>query len=313
MLDALKVRWSQGRQYIPDLRAATPRGFRGAPALRDLDCVGGCRACAEGCPAEAIATAPLAIDLGRCITCGECAEICPPGKIQVTSEHRLAATSREALVVRVGQEALPVIEASRELRRVFGRSLKMRQVSTGGCSACELELNALGNVNFDLGRYGIEFVASPRHADALVVSGPLTKNMREALELAWDGTPDPKFVIACGACAISGGLYHDADGLDRSFLERFGPTLYVPGCPPHPLTFVCGIMDLLGITPPPSARDALDKLLAQGDPAARASRATAAEDLLRAVGCDLGLAKDARTPEERRRSLVVVPSEKPAR
>ncbi len=250
MLDALKVRWSQGRQYIPDLRAASPRGFWGAPALRDVDCVGGCSACADGCPTQAIATAQLAIDLGRCITCGECADTCPAGKIQVTSEHRLAATSREALVVRVGQEALPVIEASRELRRAFGRSLKMRQVSTGGCNACELELNALGNVNFDLGRYGIEFVASPRHADALVVSGPLTKNMKEALELAWDGMPDPKFVIACGACAISGGPYAASGALDRGFLDRNRPSLYVPGCPPHPLTFANAILDLLGIDVP---------------------------------------------------------------
>ncbi len=314
MLDALKVRWSQGRQYIVDLRAATPRGFRGPPALRDTDCVGGCRACADGCPAQAISTAPLAIDLGRCVLCGECAEVCPAGKIRTTGEHRLAASSREHLVLKVGQEALPPVEVATGLRRAFGRSLKLRSVSTGGCSACELELNALGNVNFDLGRYGIEFVASPRHADALVLSGPLTRNMREALDLAWAGMPDPKFVIACGACTISGGLYREAEALDRAFLDRFTPNLWVPGCTPHPLTFVCGIMDLLGIELPRSDGARGGRGGAGGmalDDTAHTSRATAAENLLRAVGCDPGLQKqEPRSHEERRRSLVVVPGER---
>ena len=153
----------------------------------------------------------------------------------------------EGLVVAQGARALPPVAVSQALRDMFGRSLKLRSVSTGGCNACELELNALGNVNFDLGRYGIEFVASPRHADALVLSGPLTANMDQALELCWAGMPEPKFVIAFGACAISGGPYQASTALDRAFLTRNVPVLYLPGCPPHPLTFVNGIMDLLGI------------------------------------------------------------------
>ena len=108
-------------------------------------------------------------------------------------------------------------------------------------------MNALSNVNFDIGRYGMDFVASPRHADGLVLTGPVTRNMAEALQLTWDAMPEPKLVIAVGACAISGGPFADSQALDRTFLDRFAPHVYVPGCPPHPLTFVSGILDLLGI------------------------------------------------------------------
>ena len=110
-----------------------------------------------------------------------------------------------------------------------------------------MEINALSNVNFDLGRYGIDIVASPRHADGLVLSGPVNRNMVAALRLCWDAMPQPKLVIAVGACAISGGVFADCDTLDRQFLETVKPSLYVPGCPAHPLTFIAGLMDLLGI------------------------------------------------------------------
>ena len=111
-----------------------------------------------------------------------------------------------------------------------------------------MEINAWGNVNFDLGRYGIDLVASPRHADGLVLSGPITRNMASALQTCWDAMPEPKLVIAVGACAISGGVFADCEAVDRKFIETFKPTLYVPGCPTHPLTFINGIMGLLGIT-----------------------------------------------------------------
>jgi Ni,Fe-hydrogenase III small subunit len=211
------------------------------------------------------------------------------------------------------------VAVSRAIAQRFGRSLKLRSVSTGGCNGCELELNALGNVNFDLGRYGIEFVASPRHADALVLSGPLTGNMAAALELAWAGMPAPRFVIAVGACAISGGPYAGSTVLDRSFLGREVPVLYVPGCPPHPLSIIAGIMDLLGLERPPAPPGDLVSLPVQPqgrsgvDPRIIAARTEAAEKLLRTVGCDPGFGRDPRSPEERRGALRVVAGPGPAR
>ncbi len=247
MFDSLRVRASQGNQYITDLRKAVPRGFRGRPRLSIAPCKDGCSECVAACPAAAITLAPLTLDLGKCVLCGECALACPEDKISFTEEPRMASATRDALVLREGDDTIDPVETSKELRAIFGRSLRLRQVSAGGCNGCELELNAVANVNFDLQRFGIEWVASPRHADALVLSGPLTRNMADAVRLAWDAMPDPRFLVAVGACAISGGLYADGTAIDRTFLENVGPALYVPGCPPHPLTFVHAILDLLGI------------------------------------------------------------------
>jgi Ni,Fe-hydrogenase III small subunit/NAD-dependent dihydropyrimidine dehydrogenase PreA subunit len=324
MLKALQVLFSQGRQYVPDLRAASPRGLRGLPVLRGEPCPPGCQACLDACPARAITLAPLTIDLGRCTFCGDCAPACPPARIEFTAEHRMASDSLAGLAVREASPALPAVAVSRAIAGVFGRSLKLRSVSTGGCAGCELELNALGNVNFDLGRYGIEFVASPRHADALVLSGPLTASMQEALEGAWAAMPAPRFVIAVGACAISGGPYAGSTVLERSFLGREVPALYVPGCPPHPLTIIGGIMDLLGLERPPSPPGEVVSLPAgtrpagppRGtgvDPRIIASRTESAERLLRYVGCDPFARPDPRTPEQRRGALQVAPEPEPGR
>ncbi len=244
---ALRVRLSQGTQYITDLRKAVPSGFRGRPILGSGPCASDCEACRDACPTEAIRLYPVTIDLGRCVFCNACVEVCPEKKIVFTPDTMMGAAEREHLVVREGITEPARMKPSQSLSKIFGRSLKLRQVSAGGCNGCELELNALANVNFDLQRFGIEWVASPRHADALVLTGPLTRNMRDAVRLAWDAIPEPRFVVAVGACAISGGLYEGASGVDRDFLESVGPSLYVAGCPPHPLTFVNAILDFLGI------------------------------------------------------------------
>lgn len=247
MFKSIAVRVSQGSQFIPDPRQASPTGFRGRPLIGAADCSTGCGACMAACPTAAITLNPVAIDLGRCVFCGDCEPACPSAKISFSNDVGMAATDRRNLTVSQPRPELDPIKVNEALRQRFGRSLKLRSVSAGGCNGCELEVNALTNVNFDIGRYGIDIVASPRHADGLVLTGPITRNMAQALQLCWDGMPEPKLVIAVGACAISGSPFEGSSAVDRSFLGRFAPTLYVPGCPPHPLTFVRGVLDLLGI------------------------------------------------------------------
>jgi Ni,Fe-hydrogenase III small subunit/NAD-dependent dihydropyrimidine dehydrogenase PreA subunit len=247
MFKSIAVRVSQGSQFIPDPRAASATGFRGKPLIGATACATGCAACVAACPTTAITLNPVAIDLGRCVLCGDCGPACPSAKIAFSNDVGMAATDRQGLMVSQARSDLEPIKVNEALRKRFGRSLKLRSVSAGGCNACELEVNALTNVNFDIGRYGIDIVASPRHADGLVLTGPITRNMAQALQLCWDGMPEPKLVIAVGACAISGSPFEGSTATDRAFLGRFAPTLYVPGCPPHPLTFVRGVLDLLGI------------------------------------------------------------------
>jgi Ni,Fe-hydrogenase III small subunit/NAD-dependent dihydropyrimidine dehydrogenase PreA subunit len=242
---ALTVRLAEGRPTIPDVAAASvPEKFRGKPRIDSSRCTVGCSACVEACPTGAISLSPLTIDLGACVFCPLCTEACPEGAISYTNNYRMAATSRESLLLRDGAEISPQA-CTREVQRVFGHSLKLRSVSAGGCNGCELELNALGNVNFDMGRFGIEFVASPRHADGLVISGTTTRAMAHALEASFEAIPNPKLLILFGACAISGGIFQGSDQLAREFIEKHRVDLYIPGCPPHPLTFINGLLTYL--------------------------------------------------------------------
>jgi len=132
------------------------------------------------------------------------------------------------------------------MAKVCRNSLALRNVSAAGCNACELELGACSNVNFDMGRYGLDVVASPRHADALILTGPVSANMAMALRETWEAIPAPKVLILSGTCAISGGIFNGSKALSREWLESITPALYIPGCPAHPLSIIHGLMSLLG-------------------------------------------------------------------
>lgn len=250
MLKVLKVRKNQGSQAIPDVTKAVIRQpFRGLPAIGTASC-GKCTECVRTCPTGAIAQKPLSIDLGKCIFCGDCERLCPNKNITFSGFYKMSTTTREALVVTKETNAenyvSDAITARKEIRNIFGGSLKLRQVSAAGCNGCEWELNACGNVNFDMGRFGIDIVASPRHADGLIITGPISANMAPALEDAYQCTPDPKIVILAGSCAISGGVFEGSGALNREFLDKHPIDLYVPGCPVHPLTVVNGLLKFMG-------------------------------------------------------------------
>jgi Ni,Fe-hydrogenase III small subunit len=188
------------------------------------------------------------IDLGRCLFCTDCMDACPEGAIRYSTDHRLAARTREDLLVTAEAMTLASALESR-MRSLFGRSLKLRQVSAGGCNACEADVNVLNTVVFDLARFGIQFVASPRHADGLLITGPVTRNMHLALKKTYDAVPAPKIVIAVGACAIAGGPYVDHPEVHNGADSVLPVDLYIAGCPPHPFTILDGLLRLLGKIP----------------------------------------------------------------
>jgi Ni,Fe-hydrogenase III small subunit/formate hydrogenlyase subunit 6/NADH:ubiquinone oxidoreductase subunit I len=287
MLKILWARWQQGHRTaaFPDREPTLPDRFRGRPALDPNRCPEGCQACIEACPTGAISATPgvtdsLALDMGRCLFCTDCIEACPEGAIQYTGDFRLAARTRGELVID-GVTRAPSsreLELGDELRRMFGRSLKLRVVSAGGCNGCESDVNVLGTLVFDLGRFGIQYVASPRHADGLLITGPVTRNMHLALRKTYDAVPDPKIVIAVGACAIAGGPYLGHPEVHDGADQVVPVDLYIPGCPPHPYTILEG---LIGLIRRHRARPVVDD-----DPVARGIKR--AETEAHSFGVDLG-------------------------
>ncbi|MBS1542292.1 MAG: NADH:ubiquinone oxidoreductase [Bacteroidetes bacterium] len=246
MIPELGILRRHGKQYIPDITAPkVPGPFKGRPEISTAAVDEA--ALADLCPTGAIGKKPVTIDLGKCVMCGACS-FAFPEKIKFTSDYKIATNSRDRLIVSEGSSDPIMLDESKirsEIRSLFGRSLKLREISAGGGNADEGELNACGNPNFDMGRFGIEFLASPRHTDGIVITGPITKNMAAATQICYDAVPSPKLIILAGTDAISGGIFAGSPALDRSFLDRYPVDLYVPGNPPHPLTFVNGVLSLV--------------------------------------------------------------------
>ena len=248
MLRILRERWRQGHRTgrFPAEEPVLPERFRGLPQLAPQRCPQGCRDCAQRCPFGALThvRGELQLDLGLCLFCADCSA-CPHGALIFSRDYRLAARRREELLTgSTGQQLATALDT--EMLRLFGRSLKLRQVSAGGCNACEADLNVLNTLVFDLARFGIQFVASPRHADGLLVTGPVTENMRHALLDSYAALPAPKLVIASGACAIGGGPFRGSPECHDGIGDLLPVDLYIPGCPPHPYTALDGLLRLLG-------------------------------------------------------------------
>lgn len=246
MLDLLRVRLKQGTRTssFPDGNDELPERFRGLPVLDPRS------------PPDPSITLPSqlvtrgtdgepALDVGACLFSPEEAGPGPAGTIRYSQDSRMAASTRRDLVSATGEVALAKA-LDEQMRRLLGRSLRLRSVAAGSCAGCEAELTALGNVVFDLARFGIQFVASPRHADGLVITGTVNRNMRSALEKTWEATPAPRIVIAVGACAIAGGPFRGSPEAGDGVPASIPVDLWVPGCPPHPLTMLDGLLRVLG-------------------------------------------------------------------
>lgn len=251
MFEWLRTRLQQGirTSRFPRDGADFPERFRGRPVRDPARCGDACRQCARRAPSAFLRTEPdglVELDLGACLFSPDEASACPAGAVTYSRDYQMATSTRDALVTPTGE-----VELARSLdaraRKLFGRSLRLRSVVAGSCNGCEAELVALGNVVFDMARFGIQFVASPRHADGIVVTGAVNTNMRLALELTYEAVPPPKLVIAVGACAASGGPFAGSPEVAGGVGDILPVDLWVPGCPPHPLTTLDGMLRLLHV------------------------------------------------------------------
>lgn len=237
MLNILKNRLEQGcrTSAYPKTHVELPARYRGRPRILPDAPPELLAQCAYACPQEAIDARARRIDMGRCVFCGACERLSKGAAVVFTRNFELGAAEKAHLLTD-GEQPDLAGHGKQQFKRLFGRSLQLRQVSAGGCNACEADLNVLATPFFDLARFGINFVASPRHADGILVTGPITRNMRQALLDTYAAVPSPKVVIAVGACAITGGPFRGSPEITEG-LDRILPVdLFIPGCPPHPMT-----------------------------------------------------------------------------
>jgi Ni,Fe-hydrogenase III small subunit/ferredoxin len=254
VLDTITHRLKRGCEtmaYPKGPAPVLPDRHGGALRVDAAKCPDGCSECVSVCPTQAItprAGKGISLDLGRCLFCAECVAACPNGAITQTGDHRMAVRRREDLILgEPGKEEVRLAAAlDGKLRKLFGRSLRLRQVSAGGNGAEEADLNVLGTIGWDLSRFGIQFVASPRHADGLVITGPVSEGMALALKKTYDAMPEPKIVIAVGTDAISGGPFAGHPEVKNGVASIVPVDLFIPGWPPHPLTILDGLLRILG-------------------------------------------------------------------
>jgi Ni,Fe-hydrogenase III small subunit/NAD-dependent dihydropyrimidine dehydrogenase PreA subunit len=244
MLKVLKNRFEQGcrTSAYPKVKIELPARYRGRPRIQAQASSELAARCADACPQAAIDAGGRRIDLGRCVFCGACERLSEGKFVSFSRDFELAVAKKGHLLT---DGSLPRLadHAQTHFKKLFGRSLQLRQVSAAGCNACEADLNVLATPFFDLARFGINFVASPRHADAIVVTGPVSRNMKAALLSTYEAVPAPKAVIAVGSCALSGGPFRGSPEVAEGLDSLLPVDLFIPGCPPHPLTNLHALLD----------------------------------------------------------------------
>ena len=237
MLKIIKNRLEQEHRTskYPKEPISLYKRFRGLPQIDTTCDPAMVKKCAESCPQDAIDAKSCMIDLGRCVFCGLCETLSEGKFVQFTQNFEMGVANKSDLLT---AGSLPELakHSKAHFKKLFGRSLQLRQISAGGCNACEADTNVLNTPFFDLARFGIQFVASPRHADGIHVTGPISKNMEAAVMATYEAVPSPKVVIASGACSISGGPFYGSDEIVGELDKMIPVDLFIPGCPPHPLT-----------------------------------------------------------------------------
>ncbi len=237
MFNTLKNRFEQGYRTTPYPleKIALWERYRGMPQINKDAPADLVRQCAEACPQDAIDVENRLIDMGRCIFCGTCERISKGQFVSFSQDFEISVAEKKHLLT---NGTLPSLaeHSKQHFKKLFGRSLQLRQVSAAGCNSCEADLNVLATPFFDLARFGINFVASPRHSDGIVVTGPISRNMKTALLKTYEAVPDPKVVIAVGSCTLTGGPFRGSPEITEGLESLLPVDLFIPGCPPHPLT-----------------------------------------------------------------------------